>query len=130
MQSLPVGHADGEAAVARFNSPAGLALDGEGNLYIADTGNHVIRKLTPSGIVTTVAGSPGASGNVDANGSAARFSGPTGIALDTAGNIYVSDQGTHCIRKITAAGDVLTLAGGTGVPSGSGSGDGKGGNAP
>jgi sugar lactone lactonase YvrE len=128
-RSLPVGHADGDAAQARFNSPAGLALDGQGNVYIADTGNQVIRKLTPAGLVTTVAGSPGASGNVDGNGSAARFSAPTGIALDSAGNIYVSDQGTHCIRKINAAGDVVTLAGGTGVPSGSGSIDGSGRNA-
>lgn len=105
------GSADGLGATARFNQPIGLALDSAGNLYVADAGNFVIRKVTPAGQVTTLAGQAGQFGGVDGTGSAARFSLPVAVAVDTAGNVYVSDQVNHAIRKVTAAGEVTTLAG-------------------
>lgn len=103
-------HADGQGTAAAFNEPRGFAQDGAGNLYVADYQNQVIRKVTPSGLVTTLAGSPGQQGSVDGTGSAARFSDPQAIAIDSAGNLYVADTGpTKAIRKITPAGVVSTL---------------------
>jgi sugar lactone lactonase YvrE len=118
-----VGSTDGAAPDARFSNPHGIARDSTGNLYVADWGNRLIRKITPGGIVTTLAGSPGQTGTVDGTGAAARFSAPTNLAVDSAGNLYVSDNGAHTIRKITPAGAVTTIAGLAGT---SGSTDGLG----
>jgi sugar lactone lactonase YvrE len=105
------GSTDGNGTAAKFNYPRGVAVDGLGNVYVADTGNHMIRKITPAGLVTTVAGST--SGFADGTGTAARFSGPQGLAVDSTGNIYVADTNNFKIRKITPDGVVSTLAGST-----------------
>ncbi len=105
------GHRDGTGGVARFNDPMGLARDAQGNLYICDSRNHVIRKVAPGGVVTTVAGQPGEPGAVNGVGSAARFHFPADIAVSPGGVLYVADSGNHCIRAITANGTVTTLAG-------------------
>ena len=108
--------ATGADARFRFDSPSSAAVDTAGNVYVADTSNHAIRRITPAGVVTTFAGSAGVagfgeSGAVDGTGTAARFSSPTGLAIDGAGNLYVADSGNHAIRMITPAGVVSTLAG-------------------
>lgn len=108
------GAENGPVADALFNGPRGLALDVNGNLYVADSINHTIRKITPQGIVSTFAGSPGRSGSADGVGSAARFLLPKGVAADGQGNVYVADTGNHTVRKITPAGAVTTLAGAAG----------------
>lgn len=102
---------DGIAANARFNQPGAMAMDSNGNLYIADRSNNTIRKMTPGGIVTTLAGLAGTSGTNDGVGAAARFFGPNGLVVDPAGNVYVSDSGNDTIRKITPGGQVTTIAG-------------------
>lgn len=109
------GSVDGTGAAARFKSPHGTAIDNAGNVYVADTDNSAIRKVTPAGVVTTFAGQLGASGHLDGTGAAARFTGPVGIVRDAIGNLYVSDWSAHTIRKITPAGVVTTLAGMPGV---------------
>jgi sugar lactone lactonase YvrE len=114
---------DGVGSVSRFNLPEGVAVDNTGNVYVADTQNNTIRKITPAGVVTTLAGSAGQSGSVDGTGSAARFNTPSGVAVDNAGNLYVADTGNETIRTITLAGVVTTLAGSAGK---SGSVDGTG----
>ena len=88
-----------------------MAVDSAGNVYVADTNNHTIRKITPGGVVTTLAGFPGTSGTTDATGNNARFNQPRGIAVDSAGILYVADTNNHTIRKITAGAVVTTLAG-------------------
>lgn len=93
-----------------FYSPTGVAVDAAGNLFVADYGNNLIRKITPAGVVSTFAGS-GVQGSIDASGILASFNGPKGIAVDVSGNIYVADAGNNLIRKITAGGAVSTLAG-------------------
>jgi sugar lactone lactonase YvrE len=103
------GFADGQGAQASFNSPSGLALDSEGNIYVADTGNHRIRKITPQGLVSTIAGD-GVAGYVDGPAATARFDGPMGVAVDTDGNVYVADSYNDRIRKISV-GQVTTIAG-------------------
>jgi sugar lactone lactonase YvrE len=108
------GSDDGSGGVARFNYPTGVAVDSAGNVYVADKDNHTIRKITPAGAVTTLAGSAGEFGSEDGAGSAARFVYPTGVAVDAAGNLYVADRGNSTIRKITPAGAVTTLTDNTG----------------
>lgn len=100
------GSTDGDGFTARFNSPGGIAKDAAGNLYIADSGNYTIRKITPTGAVSTVAGMAGMQGSADGDGTNARFNAPRGMAFDAAGNLYVADG---VIRKITSQGQVTTL---------------------
>lgn len=113
--ALQFGSANGNGGAARFSQPRGLALDAAGNVYVADGGNHTIRKITPSGDVTTLAGSAGQSGTANGTGAEARFNVPFGVAVDGAGNVYVADSENHTIRRVTPAGVVTTLAGTTGV---------------
>jgi len=117
------GSADGTGAAARFHFPTGVAVDGTGNVYVADQGNDIIRKITPEGVVTTLAGTAGSVGRKDGTGSAAQFYAPAGVTVDSAGNVYVADWGNITVRKITPDGVVTTLAG---TPAQRGSADGTG----
>ncbi len=100
-----------DGAAARFNSPRGLALDAAGNLYVADTANHSIRKRSPDGIVSTLAGLSGSAGSADGPAASARFNSPTALAVDRNGTLYVADTGNHLIRQISPAGTVTTIGG-------------------
>lgn len=117
------GSKDAAGTVARFSAPGGAAMDKDGNLYVADIGNQLIRKMTPDGVVTTLAGSAGQRGSADGIGSEARFTDPFDVAVDNAGNVFVADTGNKTIRKVTPEGVVTTLAGLAGHP---GSADGTG----
>ncbi|WP_265583918.1 NHL repeat-containing protein [Chitinimonas koreensis] len=105
------GFADGAGAAARFHTPSGLARDAAGNLYVADTGNHAIRKIGPQGTVSTLAGD-GTAGYRDGPAGQARFDGPVGVAVDRRGNVFVADTYNDRIRVIRPDGTVATLAGG------------------
>ena len=110
------GFANGAGTWAQFNLPSDVAVDSDGNVYVADRDNHCIRKITAAEVlvVSTMAGS-GRAGHRDGTGTSARFHTPHGMAVDSSGNVYVADYNNHRIRKITAAGVVSTLAGsGTG----------------
>jgi len=107
---------DGIGTAARLNHPQGIARDGTGNLYVADTGNHTIRKVTPAGSVSTFAGTAGIVGSADGTGPAASFFAPTGITIDPVGNLFVTDRGNHTVRVITPQAVVTTLAGAVGSP--------------
>ena len=117
------GSTDATGTAASFNAPNGMAVAPSGNIYVTDTGNSVIRKITPDGVVTTFAGTAGTTGSADGTGAAASFNHPTGIVITSIGNIFVSDTGNSTIREITSAGVVTTFAGTAGV---SGSADGTG----
>ncbi|MGD1083192.1 MAG: serine/threonine-protein kinase [Verrucomicrobiota bacterium] len=125
-QSGVAGSQDGRGTNASFRTPGGVAVDMLGNVYVADSGNHTVRKITPDGTVATLAGLAGSRGSLDGRGNGARFFAPFGIAVDSVGNVYVSEVGNCTIRKITPDGQVSTLAGLAGNP---GSNDGVGDNA-
>jgi streptogramin lyase len=115
------GSADGQGSLAGFFHPGGVAVDRLGNVYVADQGNNKIRKITPGGLVSTLAGS-NTSGTADGQGSLASFNSPTGVSVDGKGNVYVADAGNNLIRKITPGGLVSTLAGSTTLGSADGQG--------
>jgi MYXO-CTERM domain-containing protein len=104
------GSADGIGAAAQFNNPVGLAVDSSGNVFVADSGNFTIRRITPEGVVTTLAGTPGSFGSADGTGPAARFGNFGGLAIDPTGNLFVTDTTNSALRKITSRGLVTTLA--------------------
>ncbi len=104
------GAKDGTGVLASFYIPEGIAVDEKDNLYVADSYNNMIRKISPQGVVTTLAGKK-AKGHKDGKGAAASFLKPCGIAVDKKGNVYVADVGNNKIRKITPDGMVTTLAG-------------------
>jgi sugar lactone lactonase YvrE len=122
-KSGQAGSLDGNTLTASFLSPSGISVDSNGTLFVADTGNHTIRKITKEGVVSTLAGSVGIAGSADGTASQARFFSPQGITVDTLGAIYVADTGNNTIRKISTVGAVSTLAGSAGL---SGSTDGVG----
>jgi DNA-binding beta-propeller fold protein YncE len=104
------GYADGTGTEAQFAGPEGLAFDKAGNLYVADRGNNLIRKISSQGEVTTFAGS-GEEGYANGTGTEVQFAGPQGLAFDGTGNLYVADWLNHRIRKISPKGEVTTFAG-------------------
>lgn len=103
------GSTDGQGAAAQFNQPIGITMDGDGNLYVADAGNNRIRKINPSGIVTTLAG--GSGGFADGTGSDAKFNFPFSVTIDASNNLLVADIGNNRLRKVTLSGVVTTFAG-------------------
>ena len=111
------GAADGTNSAARFYQPSGLAVDGAGNLYVADLLNHTIRKIAPAGtnwVVSTLAGLAGTLGSADGTNDQARFNRPSAVAVDNAGNLFVTDNYNDTIRKLTPVGSnwvVSTVAG-------------------
>jgi sugar lactone lactonase YvrE len=109
------GSADGTGSNARFWAPFGIAVDGSGNVYVADTANNTIRKITPTGVVSTLAGFAGLAGNKDGAGSNARFRNPWSVTVDNLGNVFVADMSNDTIRKVTPTGKVTTLAGQAGM---------------
>ena len=108
-QTGALDNADGKQAT--FNGPRGLCVATDGTIFVADTTNHCIRKITAAGAVSLFAGKAGTSGHVNGNGAAARFNEPTGVAIDTDGTLFVADTANNIIRKITATGDVTDLCG-------------------
>lgn len=104
------GNADGDASTSRFHDPQGVSIGSDGRVYVADTGNHRIRILNTDGSVSTLAGST--EGFADASGASARFSHPSGLGLDSHGDLLVADRDNHRIRRVTPDGDVSTLSGG------------------
>jgi sugar lactone lactonase YvrE len=106
-----VGSADGTGSAAKFNDPKGMAMGPDKNIYVGDSNNNTIRKVTLTGVVTTVAGIPGVTGHTDGPVAKATFYSPFGVRVDCAGNIYVSDAANSSIRVVTICATVYTLAG-------------------
>jgi len=107
---------DGNGTNAQFCMPQGIAVDAAGALYVADTGNAAVRRISPAGTVDTFAGTPGDANSFDGTGTNAQFHHPEGVAVDRGGNIYVADTWNHTIRKIRPGGETTTLAGLAGCP--------------
>ena len=105
------GHYDGIGRSAMFNTPTALVLDSRGNIFVADRNNSLIRKIAPDGTVTTVAGTVGSTGSTDALGTRAKFRNPSGLAIDSGGNLYVADTDNNLIRRVAPNGAVTTIAG-------------------
>ena len=122
-QSGEPGSDNGQGTSASFNRPTGVAVDNFGNVYVADTYNQLIRKIDPSGNVTTLAGQVGVRGSTNGQGTSASFDRPEDVKVDNSGNVYVADTYNHIVRKIDSSGNVITLAGQTGI---SGSDNGQG----
>jgi sugar lactone lactonase YvrE len=120
------GYQDGVGTNAMFSGPSAVAVDGAGNVYVADSGNHAIREIAPDGVVTTVAGNAAVAGSTDGIGTNATFSNMAGLAVDKSGNIYVADTYNDTIRMISTNGTVTTIGGFPGLPGRS---DGTGANA-
>jgi len=120
------GAADGTNSQARFNRPAGIVVDAATNLFVADSLNHIIRKITPDGTVTTIAGLAGVWGSVDGTNNAARFFLPRGMAVINASNLLVMDSGNQLLRKITASGTNWVVSTVAGLAASAGSGNGTG----
>jgi sugar lactone lactonase YvrE len=107
----PAGSGDGTGKDAHFAAPRGLAVDKEGTVYVADTDNHTVRKVTPAGVVTTIGGRGGVAGDTNGPAAASRFNSPRGVAVDEAGNVYVADSENGAVREISAGGEVRTVVG-------------------
>ncbi len=120
------GSADGSRTTARFDSPTGLALGPDGAIYVSDTGNHTVRRITANGVVTTLAGFAGNADYADGSATSARFNQPLGLAVAPDSTVFVADSGNHLIRVIATNGTVSVLAGN---PETFGSADGTGTNA-
>jgi serine/threonine-protein kinase len=118
---LSAGSANGLGSAASFSAPTSVAVDAVGNVYVADSGNNLIRMVTPAGEVSTLAGT-GTAGSVNGSASTASFSTPSGVAVDAVGNVYVADDLNNLIRRVTLAGEVSTLAGTSAAGSADGSG--------
>lgn len=110
------GDVDGDASAARFQNPSGVAVDGQGNVYVADTNNQTIRQITTAGTVITFAGTPGVAGSTDGTGTAASFRFPTSVATDNNGYLYVTDTQNYTVRRISPSAQVMTLVGMAGQP--------------
>lgn len=111
------GNSDGTGDAARFNRPSGTTADSAGNIYVADSGNCTLRKVTPDGVVTTLAGSPSVCVSIDGTKDVARFNFLAGVAADLAGNIYVTSWNDCTVRRVNQAGTVTTIAGVSGLCS-------------
>src|SRR5215831_7054861 len=109
--SAGTGSTNGTGAAALFSNPQAVAADAAGNVYVADTGNNIIRVITPGGTSSTLAGAAGVAGSADGPGTSARFNQPAGITVDSLTNVYVADYGNHTIRQISPSGVVTTIAG-------------------
>ena len=123
------GNADGTGSAATFSHPAGVAVDAAGNVYVADPDSNVIRKVSPAGVVTTIAGSSKA-GSANGTGSAAGFNQPMSLTADVAGNLYVADAGNNMIRNVRPSGVVSTRAGSITAGNADGTGTAAGFNYP
>lgn len=109
------GSRDGAASAALFNGPRGIIDAPDGSVYVTDTGNHTIRRISPDGIVTTIAGEAGVRGSNDGPASETHFDSPSGIAVAPNGSVIIADTGNHTIRALTTNGFVVTIAGQPGV---------------
>ncbi|WP_426670803.1 NHL repeat-containing protein [Mucilaginibacter sp. McL0603] len=127
---IGIAGASNTADSVSFDSPLGVAVDGSGNVYVADYGNDIIRKISPSGVASTLAGFSGTPGATDGRDTAARFNLPESIAVDASDNLYVADNGNNLIRKITPDGTVSTLAGSGQAGSANGQGTSASFNSP